>query len=125
MKNKRHWAYTGGGVTLPMTVPAGTKSDDIVKFGTAGLYGVAETDRVTADQATKGTGPQGYVEGQSGVYFPGLVLTLRVAATALNGIADFAPVDFDPVAKTYSTAATAAAGVGFRLNATTVGLRSN
>lgn len=128
IKNKRHHAYTGGSVTLAMTVLAGTKSGDIVKFGTAGLYGVAETDRVTTEQAAKGTGPQGYVEGQAGVYLPGITLTLMVPAAALTGIADFAKVSFDPATKTYAAAADAAAPtayVGYRLNATTVALRSN
>lgn len=128
MKNKKHHAYTGGAVTLALTVPAGTKSGHVVRFGAAGLYGVATTDRVTTEQATKGEHPQGYVEGQAGVFLPGIVLTIGVPASALNGIADFAKVNIDPATQAYTAAADGAlpgAYIGYRLNATTVGLRSS
>lgn len=121
MKNKRHHAYTGGSVTLPLIVPNGTKSGDIVPLGSAGLYGVAETDQVTADQITTGKYPQGYVAGQAGVFLPGIVMTLTVPT--LTGIADYAKV-YRAADGTLSTTNTGTY-VGWRLGATTLGLRPN
>lgn len=124
MKNKKHHAYTGGSVTLALSVPAGTKSGEIVKLGAAGFYGIAETDVVSTEQAKTGKHPQGLVEGQASVYLPGITLTVSVPAADLSAVTDFAKVDYDTATKKY-VAATGAAFVGYRLNATTVGLRAN
>lgn len=124
MKNLKMIAHTGGAVTIPLAVPAGTVSGDLVALGAAGLYGWATTTRVSTEQATKGTGPQGYVEGQAGVYLPGIVATIRVAATAMTGIADYAKVYMAPD-KSYSGASAGNTWVGYRINATTLALRSN
>lgn len=124
MKNKKMHAYTGGAVTVPLTVPSGTVSGDLVPLGTDGLYGWATTDRVTADQAAKGTGPQGLTEGQAGVFLPGIVASIRTAANAMTGIADFAKV-YQTSAKALTATASGNTFVGYRLNATTLALRSN
>ncbi|UQN04854.1 hypothetical protein [Deinococcus sp. QL22] len=126
MKNKKHWAYTGGAITLALIVAAGTKSGDIVKFGADadGLYGVAQTDVATADQVTKGLAPQGLVENQASVFLPGIVMSLSVPPAALTGIADYAKVYLAPD-KTYTVTAAGNTFVGYRLGATTLGLRSN
>jgi len=123
MKNRKHWAYTGGAVTLPLTVPANTKSGDIVPLGTTGLYGVATTDRATTDLIGKGLSPQGLLDGQASVQLPGIVLTLAVAKTDLAAFADYAKV-YRSAAGAY-TATTTDLWVGYRLNATTLALRSN
>ena len=123
MQNQKHRAHTGGCVTLALPVPAGTKSGDLVSLGNAGFYGIAETAAVTADQVQKGTGPQGLIEGQASVSLPGIVLTIRTAPTDLAAFADFAKV-YRSAAGAY-TATTTDTFVGYRLNATTLALRSN
>ena len=124
MKNLKMIAHTGGAVTMPLAVPAGTVSGDLVPLGTAGLYGYATTTRVSTEQAAKGTGPQGYIEGQAGVYLPGIVAVVRVSSAALNGIADYAKVYIAPD-KTYSGAASGNTWVGYRMGAMSLALRSN
>lgn len=123
MQNQKHRAHTGGCVTLPLPVPAGTKSGALVVLGTAGLYGVAETAAATAGQVNQGTAPQGLVEGQASVSLPGIVLTLRVAPADLAAFGDFAKV-YRSAAGAY-TATASDTFVGYRLNATTLALRSN
>lgn len=124
IRNKKHHAYTGGSVTLALPVPAGTKSGEVVKLGAAGFYGIAETDVVSPDQAKTGKHPQGLIEGQASVYLPGITLTVSAPAADLAAVADFAKVDYDAAAKKFIAAA-GAAFVGYRINATTVGLRAN
>jgi predicted RecA/RadA family phage recombinase len=124
MKNKKNWAYTGGAVTLALAVAAGTKSGDLVKLGDGGLYGYASTDVATADQVMKGLAPQGLIENQAALFLPGIVMTISVPSTALTGIADFAKV-YLAADKSYSAAAAGNTWVGYRLNATTLALRSN
>lgn len=124
IKNKKHWAYTGGAVVLALIVAANTKSGDIVKLGNDGLYGVAQTDIATAAQVLKGEAPQGLVDNQASVFLPGIVLTLGVPPAALTGIADYAKVYMAPD-KTYTVTAAGNLFVGYRLGATTLGLRSN
>ena len=124
MQVKKHWAYTGGAVTVAVTVPAGTKSGHIVKIGNAGFYGIAQTDQATPDMVKKGQAPQGLVDNQASVFFPGIVLTVAAPAADLSALADGAKVDWDDAAKKY-VAAAGATFVGYRLNATTVALRSN
>ncbi|UQN06297.1 DUF2190 family protein [Deinococcus sp. QL22] len=124
IKNKKHWAYTGGAITLALIVAAGTKSGDTVKLGNDGLYGVAQTDIATADQVTKGLAPQGLVENQASVFLPGIVMSLSVPPAALTGIPDYAKV-YMAADKTYTVTAAGNLFVGYRLGATTLGLRSN
>lgn len=119
MKNKKHWAYTGGAVTLALIVVTGTKSGDVVKLGNGGLFGVVQTDIATDDQITKGLAPQGSVENQASVFLPGIVLTLGVPPTALTGIANYAKVDM-AADKMYTVTAEGDPFVGYPL-----GLRSN
>ncbi|MBZ9713758.1 hypothetical protein [Deinococcus multiflagellatus] len=123
MKNKKHHAYTGGSVTLALPVPAGTKSGHIVKLGNAGFYGIAATDVVSPEQATSGKHPQGLIEGQASVFLPGIVLTVGVPAADVAAVADFGKVDWDAGTKKFVAAG--AAFVGYKLGATTIGLRAN
>ena len=123
MKTKKHHANTGGAVTLALAVAAGVTSGAIVVLGNAGLYGVATTDRATTDKINAGLSPQGLLDGQASVFLPGIVLTLAVAKTDLAAFADYAKV-YRSAAGAY-TATTTDTFIGYRLNATTLALRSN
>jgi hypothetical protein len=124
MKNLKNLAYTGGAVTLALMVPDGTKSGDIVKLGAAGFYGIAQTDRVSADMAKTGKHPQGLIEGQASTFLPGIVMTVTAPAADIAAIAAFGKVDFDPATKKY-VAPAGAAFIGYKINANTIGLRAN
>lgn len=123
MKNRKHGKLEDS-VTLPLPVPDGTKSGDIVILGTAGLYGVATTDKITTAIINAGGNvPQGYVDGQGGVFLPGISITLAVANTALTAFATFAKV-YKSAAGAY-TATTTDTFVGYKINPTTLALRGN
>ncbi|CAM3666639.1 hypothetical protein [Deinococcus frigens] len=124
MKNKKHWAYTGGSISVALTVPAGTKSGDLVKLGTDDLYGHAETDQATADMVSKGTAPQGLVENQATVFLPGIVESIGVPATAIAAVAAFGKV-YLKADKSYGATPADGLFVGYKLNATTIALRAN
>lgn len=121
MKNLKHQTDRKGGVILPLAVPDGTKSGDVIALGADGLFGIATTDQVTAAQITAGTHPQGYKAGQAGVLLPGIGLTLDVPA--MPGIADYAKV-YVGANQAISTMNTGLY-LGYRVGATTVAVRSN
>lgn len=123
MKNVKYRAHTGGAVTLALMVTAGVKSGDLVPLGAAGLYGVATTDRATTANINAGLSAQGLIDGQASVILPGIVLGLAVPSAALSAFADYAKV-YRSAAGAY-TAVTTNLWVGYRLNATTLALRSN
>lgn len=124
MKNRKHWANTGGAVTLPLAVAAGTVSGDLVALGTDGLYGHATTDAVTATMVTKGTNPQGLAAGQASVFLPGIVVTIGVSSTSLTAVANFGKVYLKPD-KTYAATAAGNTFIGYKLDPTTIALRAN
>ena len=66
MKNLAHDRFAE--VILPLAVPVGTKSGMPVLIGTAGLFGVAETDQFVAAAYTGIlAAPQGLKDGQASV----------------------------------------------------------
>jgi hypothetical protein len=122
--NKKHHAYTGGAVTLALTVPAGSKNGDVLALGADGLFGWLDTEPVTQAQYDKGEYPQGYVVGQAGVYLPGITLTLNVDATQIAAVLQFGKVYIKPD-RTYTGTAAGATLVGYKLGKNFIGLKSN
>lgn len=123
MRNLRRQADLKGGIIVPLTVPAGTKSGEPVALGAAGLYGVATTDQVTAEQAKTGQHPQGLKANQASVLLPGVGLSIDVPAAQIAAIAVGGKVYFVNASKTY--AATGDVHVGWKIGASEVGLRGN
>ncbi|AFZ67079.1 hypothetical protein [Deinococcus peraridilitoris] len=122
MKNMKHRSQDGRGITLALTVPAGATNGRPVALGGGGLYGVLETERVTADMLKAGTAPQGLREGQASVNLPGIGQTIDVGALPV-AIADFGRVYLTP-AGAPSEVAAGNTWIGWRLG-NFVGLRSN
>jgi predicted RecA/RadA family phage recombinase len=86
MKNQAH--TRSAEVVLPLAVPTGTKSGMPVLIGTAGLFGVAETDQYVASAYTGLlAAPQGLKDGQASVVLTGvhLVVYLPVDAAGVVG----------------------------------------
>lgn len=122
--NKKHHAYTGGSIDLALTVPAGSKNGDVVALGTDGLYGWLVTEPVTAAQALSGEYPQGYTEGQAGVFLPGIVLSINVVAAQIAAVAQFGKVYVKPD-RTLTGTAAGNTFAGYKLGASFIGLRAN
>ena len=121
MKNMRRQADLKGGIIVPLTVPDGTKSGDIVTIGS--LYGIAGTDGVTADAFKKGEHPQGLKQGQASVLLPGVAYSFDVPATDVAAVNLGAKVYWVNATKKY-----AAAGdvfVGWKIGTTEIGARAN
>lgn len=123
MRNMRRQADLKGGIIVPLTVPAGTKSGDPVAIGAAGLYGIATTDQVTADQAKTGQHPQGLKANQAAVILPGVGLSIDVPAAQISGIADGGDVYFVNASKTYAAAGDVL--IGWKIGASEVAVRGN
>lgn len=123
MKNMRRQADLKGGIIVPLTVPDGTKSGDIVAIGAAGLYGIAGTDGVTADAFKKGEHPQGLKQGQASVLLPGVAYSFDVPAADIAALAIGAKVYWVNATKKYAAAGDV--NVGWKIGTTEVGARAN
>lgn len=102
-------------VIVPLAVPAGTKSGQPVLIGTAGFFGVAETDQFVASAYTGlFAAPQGLKDGQASVLLVDthLVVTLPVDAAGVLG----APV-YLTAANVVTLTATGNTKIGFLLDA--------
>lgn len=78
MKTRAHGAPDDG-ITLPLTMPAGTTNGIPTTYGAGGLIVVPVTDRVTADDLANATKapPQGLKAGQASCYLVGVPLVLQ------------------------------------------------
>ena len=124
MKNLKYKADNGRGVVLPLAVPAGNVAGNVVAIGTAGLYGICETDAVTDQLRLLGKAPQGLRNGQASVVLPqvGSVYDLGPLPPGMN---DGDKVFVDPTTQTLAAAqAGANVWVGWKLGAY-VGFTSN
>lgn len=122
MKNMKRQADLKGGIIVPLTVPDGTKSGDIIALS-ATLYGIAGTDGVTADAFKKGEHPQGLKQGQASVLLPGVAYSFEAPAADLAGVALFAPIYWTNATKKYGAAGDVK--VGWKIGASEIGARAN
>ena len=116
----------GRGVTLALTVPATAKRGQAVALGTAGFFGILETDRVTDDILKAGNAPQGLKTGQASVNLPGVGQVLYFA-TIPGTIPDFGKVytSGDGAGTLTDTAAAGAVQLGWKLPNGYVAIRYN
>lgn len=77
-----------GQLCAALTVPAGTKSGDVVFVGSSTLKGHALTDAATSDTVTAGTAAPGLAAGQATVELVGVSLAVRLTLAGSGSLGD-------------------------------------
>ena len=103
-------------IILALAVPAGTVAGTPVLLGTAGLAGIAETDRFVAGTYTGFiAAPQGLKDGQASVRLIGVISSATLTVDAAG--AQYAPVYITNSTGAVSLTATAGTKIGYLLSA--------
>lgn len=114
-KNFAYHVGQFGSVVAPLPVAANAKSGDLVLIGTAGLWGIALTDRATAGlggNLDKGEAAPGLKDTEASVLLPNVLYKLN-AVSSVAAIARFAKVYYNPATKVYNTTAAGNIFVGY------------
>lgn len=108
-------ATRNANIIWPLPVASGVTAGQIVLIGAAGLWGWAQTDRVTTALLSDYTRtlPQGLVDGQASVELPGISTAVRLTVAGTPAVGDrIYRVAADG---TYSTTATGNLMIGYAL----------
>lgn len=103
-------------LVLPLAVASGTESGDVVAVGSAGLTGLALTDRATTATIADGDAAPGLADGEASVELPGIATAVELTIDAAGAAALGAKI-YVTSGGVYTITATANTFIGYALEA--------